>query len=1081
MPKRTDIGKILIIGSGPIIISQACEFDYSGTQACKALREEGYEIILINSNPATIMTDPETAHRTYIEPITPEAVAKVIERDRPDALLPTLGGQTALNVAVKVAEMGILEKYGVEMIGARVDVIKKAEDRELFREAMKQIGMRVPASGIARSMSDVEAIARGIGFPIIVRPSFTLGGTGGGVAFNREELLELAQSGLDASLIHAVMLEESVLGWKEFELEVMRDLMDNVVIICSIENVDPMGIHTGDSITVAPAQTLTDQEYQQMRDASIAILREIGVETGGSNVQFAINPENGEMVVIEMNPRVSRSSALASKATGFPIAKIAAKLAVGYTLDEIANDITRETKASFEPTIDYCVVKVPRFTFEKFPKTEDLLSTAMKSVGETMAIGRTFKEALHKAIRSLEIDRCGFLDPPEAANGEYLEALKQKLRRPSSQRLFEIGTALGLGVSIEEIYRLTHIDPWFLHHIGQILQMEDAIRQAAATQSILDDRELLFQAKSWGFSDMRLAQLVGTDEETVRNKRLQHSIKPVYKLVDTCAAEFEAYTPYYYSTYETENEAKSSDRSKVIILGGGPNRIGQGIEFDYCCVHASFALKEIGHEAIMVNSNPETVSTDYDTSDKLYFEPLTREDVLHILETEEPEGMIVQFGGQTPLNLAVPLERAGARILGTSPDAIDLAEDRERFQQLLHRLGLKQPRNAIALTADEALQAAGEIGYPVVVRPSYVLGGRAMEIVYDETMLCQFMETAVHVSPGHPILIDDFLEDAAELDVDAISDGNITVIGGIMEHIEEAGIHSGDSSCVLPPIGISKELQEEIKRQTRLLARELGVVGLMNVQFALQGGDIYILEVNPRASRTIPFVSKAIGVPLAKLATKVMLGMSLQELGFVNEIEPRHVSVKESVFPFSRFPGVDILLGPEMKSTGEVMGIGSNFGIAFAKAQAAAGYALPTQGTVFISVHDRDKPAVLPVAMKLQGLGFALIATSGTAGFLRDHGIEARSVFKLREGRPHVLDHIKNNEIQLVINTSLGKKTFSDSYEIRRATLLYNITYTTTIAGAKAMAEAVEELQKGDWDVKTIQEYHAGRSLRQRI
>ncbi len=1072
MPKRTDIHKILIIGSGPIIISQACEFDYSGTQACKALREEGYEIVLINSNPATIMTDPETADRTYIEPITPETVAKVIRRERPDVLLPTLGGQTALNVAVRVAETGVLEKYNVELIGARVDVIKKAEDRQLFREAMKNIGLQVPASGIAKSLEEAQEIAAEIGFPIIVRPSFTLGGTGGGVAYNREELMGLAQSGLDASFIHTIMLEQSVLGWKEFELEVMRDHMDNVVIICSIENMDPMGVHTGDSITVAPAQTLTDREYQMMRDASIAILREIGVETGGSNVQFAINPRTGEMVVIEMNPRVSRSSALASKATGFPIAKIAAKLAIGYSLDEIANDITRETKASFEPTIDYCVVKVPRFTFEKFPNTDDLLTTAMKSVGETMAIGRTFKEALHKAIRSLETGHSGFVEPSGKATDDSIEELKQRLHRPSSKRLLQIGEAFKLGLSVAEIHALTDIDPWFLHHIEALVAMETAIKSAPAP-ILLDNPDHFRQAKAWGFSDLRLAQLTGTDEETIRQKRLRYGIKPVYKLVDTCAAEFEAYTPYYYSTYETEDEARPTERPKVAILGGGPNRIGQGIEFDYCCVHASFALREEGHESIMINSNPETVSTDYDTSDKLYFEPLTREDVLHILETEKPKGMIVQFGGQTPLNLAVPLEKAGAGILGTAPDAIDLAEDRKRFQQLLQKLNLKQPRNATAFTVQEALEAAAAIGYPVVVRPSYVLGGRAMEIVYDQSMLCEFMETAVDVSPGHPILIDEFLEDAIELDVDAICDGRLTVVGGIMEHIEEAGIHSGDSSCVLPPIGIARDVQEEIKRQTRLLARELGVVGLMNIQFALQKGNIYILEVNPRASRTVPFVSKAIGVPLAKLATKVMLGMTLQELGFDAEIEPRHVSVKEAVFPFSRFPKVDILLGPEMKSTGEVMGIGDNFGVAFAKAQSAAGYELPTGGTVFISVHDRDKPAVLPVAAKFSKLGFQLIATKGTAGFLRDHGIAVQSVYKLKEGRPHVVDHIKNGKIQLVINTSLGKKTSSDAYEIRRTTLIYNIPYTTTIAAARAMAEAVEELQRGDWDVKTIQEYHA--------
>ena len=1074
MPKRTDIKKILLIGSGPIIISQACEFDYSGTQACKALREDGYEIVLLNSNPATIMTDPEMAQYTYIEPITPETVAKIIRRERPDALLPTLGGQTALNVAVKVAEMGILDEFGVEMIGAKASVIKKAEDRQLFRDAMANINLRVPESLIVDNLADAETFARRIGYPLIVRPSFTLGGTGGGVAYNREELLEQTQMGLDASMIRSVMLEESVLGWKEFELEVMRDYMDNVVIICSIENMDAMGVHTGDSITVAPAQTLTDREYQMMRDASIAILREIGVETGGSNVQFAINPENGDMVVIEMNPRVSRSSALASKATGFPIAKIAAKLAVGYSLDEIANDITRETKASFEPTIDYCVVKVPRFTFEKFPRTDDILSTSMKSVGETMAIGRTFKEAIQKAIRSLEIGRFGFCDPPAGIDSEYIEQLKLSLTKPNSQRLFQIGEALKLGISIEEIHRLTWIDPWFLNHIGEILEMEKAIVQSTSGPAFLEDAEKLRVAKAWGFSDQRLAQLTWTDEETVRQKRLRHGIRPVYKLVDTCAAEFEAYTPYYYSTYETEEEARPSNRPKVAILGGGPNRIGQGIEFDYCCVHASFSLREEDFESIMVNSNPETVSTDYDTSDKLYFEPLTREDVLNILETENPDGLIVQFGGQTPLNLAVPLEKAGARILGTSPDAIDRAEDRKRFQQLLHKLRLKQPENATAFSIEEAVEAAGDIGFPVVVRPSYVLGGRAMEIVYDNSRLEEFMKTAVHVSPGHPILIDKFLEDAIEIDVDAISDGRTTVIGGIMEHIEQAGIHSGDSACVLPPISVSKQLQDEIRRQTRLLAGELGVIGLMNIQFAIQNGEVFILEVNPRASRTVPFVSKAIGRPLAKLATKVMLGRSLEQVGFEAEIEPRHISVKEAVFPFSRFPKVDTLLGPEMKSTGEVMGIGENFGIAFAKAQAAAGYELPKSGTVFISVHDGDKAKALPVARKFLQLGFKLIATAGTAEFLENGGVPADHVYKLREGRPHVVDKIKSGQIQLVVNTSLGKKTTSDSYEIRRTTLIYNIPYATTIAGAQAVAEAVQALQKGDWDVKTLQEYHRG-------
>ncbi|MEJ5348053.1 MAG: carbamoyl-phosphate synthase large subunit [Desulfosoma sp.] len=1067
MPKRTDIHKVLIIGSGPIIISQACEFDYSGTQACKALREEGYQVVLVNSNPATIMTDPDMADRTYIEPITPEAVAKIIAKERPDALLPTLGGQTALNTAVRVAEMGVLERFGVEMLGARVDVIKKAEDRQLFRDAMTRIGLRVPRSGIAYSEKDVLEIADMVGFPVIVRPAFTLGGTGGGVAYNREELMELARAGLDASLIHQVMLEESVLGWKEFELEVMRDPMDNVVVICSIENMDPMGVHTGDSITVAPAQTLTDREYQKMRDAAVAILREIGVETGGSNVQFAINPKDGDMVVIEMNPRVSRSSALASKATGFPIAKIAAKLAVGYSLDELANDITRETRASFEPTIDYVVVKIPRFTFEKFPETEDILTTSMKSVGETMAIGRTFKEALQKAVRSLEIGRYGFGKPSAENDSQRGDALRQLLRRPNSQRLFQIAEAFHLGFSVDEVSALTAIDPWFLEHIREIVDMEGVLR----SENLTADAEGLRLVKSWGFSDCRIAELLGTDEETVWKQRHNLGVRPVYKLVDTCAAEFEAYTPYFYSTYEEEDESRPSPHRKVMILGGGPNRIGQGIEFDYCCVHAAFAVKELGMESIMVNSNPETVSTDYDTSDKLYFEPLTREDVLHIVETEKPHGLIVQFGGQTPLNLAVPLEKAGAPIIGTSPNAIDLAEDRKRFQHLLHSLGLKQPDNATALTVHEAVEAARRIGYPVVVRPSYVLGGRAMEIVYNEASLRRFVEVAAAVSPGHPILIDRFLEDAVELDVDAVCDGDITLIGGIMEHIEAAGIHSGDSACVLPPVNLSRELQEEVKRQTRLLAHGLGVIGLMNVQFAVQHDTVYVLEVNPRASRTVPFVSKATGVPLAKIATKVMLGHKLRDLGFDREREPRHVSVKESVFPFSRFPGVDILLGPEMKSTGEVMGIDSNFGLAFAKAQMAAGYTLPLSGTVFVSVHDKDKEAFLPIARSFHDMGFSLIATSGTQAFLTAHGVPAKKVHKLTEGRPHVLDYIKNKEVHLVINTSFGPKTYSDAYHIRRATIFYNLPYATTLAGAKAMAQAVAALRQGDWNVQSLQDY----------
>ncbi len=1074
MPKRADIHKILIIGSGPIIISQACEFDYSGTQACKALREEGFEIVLINSNPATIMTDPEMAQRTYIEPITPECVAKVIERERPDALLPTLGGQTALNVAVAVGEMGVLDRYGVVVIGASLPVIKKGEDRELFRAAMENIGLRVPASGIARSMDEARQAAEEIGYPLIIRPSFTLGGTGGGVVYNREDLENMARAGLDASMIRTIMLEESVLGWKEFELEVMRDHMDNVVIICSIENFDPMGIHTGDSITVAPAQTLTDREYQAMRDAAIDVIREIGVETGGSNIQFAINPEDGEMVIIEMNPRVSRSSALASKATGFPIAKIAAKLAVGYSLDEIGNDITRETRASFEPTIDYCVVKIPRWTFEKFPSTPDSLTTSMKSVGETMAIGRTFKEALQKAVRSLEIGRYSMdsdLSSESLKDPDCQSLIRGKLREPNSERLFYLTAAMRAGIDLVEIYQLTKIDPWFLHNIKQIVDFEDHLRQEPLTDDILR------LSKTYGFSDRRLGELTGTDDETIREQRFQAGIVPVYKLVDTCAAEFEAYTPYYYSTYEAEDESRPGDIRKVLILGGGPNRIGQGIEFDYCCVHASFALREEGVQSIMVNSNPETVSTDYDTSDKLYFEPLTFEDVLHIVQRESPNGLIVQFGGQTPLNLAVPLAKAAAPIIGTAPDSIDRAEDRQRFQALLKKLGLRQPENAVATSAAQAIKAAAQIGYPVLVRPSYVLGGRAMEIVYQQEQLDAFIHEAVHVSPGHPILVDQFLQDAIEIDVDAISDGKVTVIGGIMEHIEEAGIHSGDSACVLPPISISPELIEEIKVQTKALARELEVVGLMNIQYAVKDNLLYVLEVNPRASRTVPFVSKAIGVPLAKLATKIMLGKTLSELGFTREVEPSHLAVKESVFPFIRFPHVDILLGPEMKSTGEVMGIDKTFGMAFAKAQLAAGYSLPLNGNVFISVRDQDKRAILPVAMDFAQLGFEIYATQGTSAFLSKHGVHNRMVAKLSEGRPHVIDHIKNEEINLVINTSTGRKTASDAYLIRRATLVYNLPYATTIAGAKAFVQAIAALCSGELQVTSLQEYH-GQDLR---
>jgi carbamoyl-phosphate synthase large subunit len=1063
----------MIIGSGPIIISQACEFDYSGTQACKALREEGYEVVLVNSNPATIMTDPEMADHTYVEPITPEMVSMVIEKERPQAILPTLGGQTALNTAIQIADMGVFDKFNVEMIGASADVIKKAEDRDLFRAAMERIELRVPKSGIARDLKSAREIADTIGYPIIVRPSFTLGGTGGGVAYNPEDLERWAAWGLDASLIHEIMLEESVIGWKEFELEVMRDAKDNVVIICSIENLDPMGIHTGDSITVAPAQTLSDVEYQVMRDAAIAVIREIGVETGGSNIQFAVNPEDGQMVVIEMNPRVSRSSALASKATGFPIAKIAAKLAVGYSLDELPNDITGETVASFEPTIDYCVVKIPRWTFEKFPEAEDYLTTAMKSVGETMAIGRTFKEALQKGLRSLEIGRFGL-----GADGKdgfdhsgktpSVDEIKEKLARPNSERIFYLRFAMKIGMDLETIHKLTGIDPWFLHQMFRIIELENEV----ASSGDLLREDLIRRSKTYGFSDVQLAHLLNRDEDGIRALRKEHGINPVYKLVDTCAAEFEARTPYYYSTYEQEDEVRVSAGPKVMILGGGPNRIGQGIEFDYCCVQASFALREEGVESIMVNSNPETVSTDYDTSDKLYFEPLTKEDVLNIVEAEEPSGVIVQFGGQTPLNLSAALFEAGVPILGTSPQSIALAENREFFKDVVRKLTLRQPENGTAMSLTEAAEIADVIGYPVIVRPSYVLGGRAMQIVYDRASLEAFTGEALRASPDHPILIDQFLADAIEIDVDAISDGETTIIGGIMEHIEEAGVHSGDSACVLPPQGLPPSLLEEIKAQTRALAKELGVVGLMNIQFAIQGEEIFVLEVNPRASRTIPFVSKATGVPLAKLATKVMLGRTLEELGLIREIEPAHVSVKEAVFPFDRFPEVDVLLGPEMKSTGEVMGIDSDFGKAFAKSQLAAGQHLPTGGSVFVSVKDADKDEANSFVHLLHDLGFEFLATTGTSRSLQDAGIANRLVKKIAEGRPNVTDHIKNGEIQLVINTPSGKESAGSSRIIRRTVLRYGLPYATTLAGACAMASGIEAMIKRGLTVRSLQEFH---------
>jgi carbamoyl-phosphate synthase large subunit len=1082
LPKRTDLRTILIIGSGPIVIGQACEFDYSGTQGCKALREEGYRVVLVNSNPATIMTDPEFGDRTYIEPITPEFVTRIIERERPDALLPTLGGQTALNTAVSLAESGVLDRYGVELIGAKLHAIKKAEDRDLFKQAMTRIGLEVPESGYVRSLDEALAIVDRVGYPAIIRPSFTLGGTGASIAYNRQEYEEQVQWGLNLSPVHQVLIEASVIGWKEFELEVMRDLKDNVVIICSIENVDPMGIHTGDSITVAPAQTLTDKEYQSMRDGAIAIIREIGVDTGGSNIQFAVDPDTGRMVVIEMNPRVSRSSALASKATGFPIAKIAAKLAVGYTLDELRNDITRETPASFEPTIDYCVVKFPRWAFEKFPGADDTLTTQMKSVGEAMAIGRTFKEALQKAIRSLEIDAYGLetrLHDGQADREAAVCGIRERLRVPKWDRIFHIADAFRLGMSTEEIFSLTRIDPWFLANIQQIVEAEARLRGPDTERSSL--RRLLAapamrEAKALGFSDRRLAQLVGTDERTIRETRKKLGVETTFKRVDTCAAEFVAYTPYLYSTYERECEADPSERKKVMILGAGPNRIGQGIEFDYCCVHAVFALREMGYETVMVNCNPETVSTDYDTADRLYFEPLTLEDVLSIVDRERPVGVIVQFGGQTPLKLAVPLQEVGVPIVGTSPDAIDRAEDRERFKQLLQKLGLNQPPNGTASSFAEAARIAKQIGYPVLVRPSYVLGGRAMELVYSESDLKDYMERAVQASPDRPVLVDKFLEDAIEMDVDAISDGKTVVIGGIMEHIEEAGIHSGDSACSLPPWSVSGRLLDSIREQTRAMALELGVIGLINIQFAIKDRVVYVLEVNPRASRTVPFVSKAVGVPLAKLAAKVMLGATLQDLGFTQERRLAHVAVKEAVLPFAKFPNVDAVLGPEMKSTGEVMGMDADFGLAFAKSQIAASGSLPIAGTVFLSVREKDKLAVAALATRLAALGFRLMATEGTAAVIQRAGVPVERVYKVTEGvRPHIVDRMKNGEVAMLVNTPEGRNARMDSYSIRRTAVTMGIPHFTTMAAAEAAAEAIAAVRKEHVSIRSLQEYNVAR------
>ncbi len=1069
MPKRKDLKKILFIGSGPIIIGQACEFDYSGSQACKALKEEGYQVVLVNSNPATIMTDPEMADRTYIEPLTIEVLEKIIKKERPDALLPTLGGQTGLNLATFLSREGILKKYGVEVIGANAEAIERAETRDLFKRTMQKIEISVPESGLAYCLEDGIKIAQRIGLPLILRPAFTLGGTGSSTAYNMEELKEFVVKGIEASPIGEVLVEQSVLGWKEIEFEMMRDCVDNIIIVTSMENVDPMGVHTGDSTVVAPAQTLTTREYQNLVDLCRKVIRAIDITGGGANIQFAVNPENGEVVIIEVNPRLSRSSALASKATGFPIARIATKLAVGLTLDEVKNEITGKTSAFFEPTIDYCVFKIARFTFEKFPQADPTINTSMKSVGEAMSIGRTFKEAMQKGIRSLEIGRYGFGADDKDTNPP-LEEIRKKLRIPNSERLFYIRYALQKGMKIEEIYSLSRIDPWFLDQMKEIVEVEEKIKQLKEIPS-----DLLLKAKQCGFSDYQIAHLINSEETAIRNLRKKMGIDPVFKLVDTCAGEFEVEKPYFYSTYERGDESRITRKKKVIILGGGPNRIGQGIEFDYCCVHASFAAKGEGYETIMVNCNPETVSTDYDTSDKLYFEPLTLEDVLNITEKERPEGVIIQFGGQTPLNLAIPLEKSGVRILGTSPDSIDRAEDRKRFNSIVKKLNLTQSESGTATTLSEAKEIAAEIGYPVLLRPSYVLGGRAMEIVYDETSLESFMKEAIGASlifSKHPVLIDKFLEDAIEIDVDAIADGERCVVAGIMEHIEEAGIHSGDSAMVLPPYTLNEELVKLIKENTYKIAKELNVKGLLNIQYAVKNDTVYVLEVNPRASRTIPLVSKVTGIPWAKVATKIILGKKLKELGITKEIEIKHIAVKESVFPFVRFPGVDTVLGPEMKSTGEVMGIDSTFGLAFAKSQIAAGTNLPTRGNVFLSVKNKDKRAIIFIAKKLVDLGFSLIATKGTATALKRNDIKVKEIFKVYEGRPNIVDLIKSREVALIINTPSGKRPKKDVVSIRAVALAHNIPLITTISGASAAVNGIESLKKKKIAVKSLQEYH---------